>query len=713
MDSSMPSPFTLRAEGGLHAIDRAEVLRALTILIDPGQTFELRALPSGRSRICRGNDLESAVEAAWELSDEKGLYWCLNPVRHDLIGAASNKDILSRRWLLIDVDTQRTDKDSNATNEEKIAAIKVVDAVLDYLVDLLGWPHPLVVDSGNGWHLLFRIDLEIDKLSQQLLKEFLARLADKFDTAETKIDRAVHNAARISKLPGSWARKGPNSEDRPHRFSRLLMSETSVVSFEQIKAVNEALSPHGQAQTNTSPFNQSAYNGKGLESYVRSAIERECGRLMMTFKDRNIQLNASAFSLGQFASWPECNQALVRGLLKRAALQCGLGESETDKTIESGWNAGSLQPRERPIDPRVNGQANVLVSSRIIWAKDIKTRKVQWLWPGRIPLGKMTTFAGQTGMGKTFTMCDIAARITRGAEIPFGGGTCFRKGKVLFISAEDDADDTLVPRFLELDGDPNLLAVMSPEAEENFSLAALELLNACLGDMGDGVVLIAIDPPTSYVGKVDDHNNAQLRGLLGPLKRFCSHWMTTMLFGTHVNKAMAANVEAMARVIGSVAWVAGVRSAHMFCPDPDDKDSSLFIPLKVNNGPRPKGLAYRIENTPSEAGKLIWTGEDDRSADEAMGSVKKKSRGVCAVEWLTARFHECSQWESEELVKAAREAGISRSALWSPEANALPLNRRKRVNAAGEPCWMWIAEAGWPKLETIEPVETLGDKPAY
>jgi hypothetical protein len=349
------------------------------------------------------------------------------------------------------------------------------------------------------------------------------------------------------------------------------------------------------------------------------------------------------------------------------------------------------------MDPRVNGQAQTApTGKRIIWAKDIQTRKVQWLWPNRIPLGKMTTFAGQTGMGKTFTLCDIAARITRGDEIPFCGGQCFQRGKVLFISAEDDADDTLIPRFLELGGDPSLLAILSPEAEENFSLAALDLLNASLADMGSDVLLIAIDPPTSYIGKIDDHNNAQLRGLLGPLKRFCSHHMTTMIFGTHVNKAMGPSVEAMSRVIGSVAWVAGVRSAHMFCPDPDDKNQSLFVPLKVNNGPKPKGIVYKIENTPSAAGRIIWTGEDDRSADEALGKVKRKSRGLSAVEWLTDRFREQASWFAKDLRQAAYEAGISKNALYSPETLALPIRKRKHADANGETYWVWTAENGWP-----------------
>ncbi len=94
-----------------------------------------------------------------------------------------------------------------------------------------------------------------------------------------------------------------------------------------------------------------------------------------------------------------------------------------------------------------------------------------------------------------------------------------------------------------------------------------------------------------------------------------------------------------------------------------------------------------------------------------MGNVKRKSRGVCAVEWLTIQFQKQTAWESDELHKAAREAGVSRSSLWSDEVNALPIQKRRRVNADGQPCWFWIAEGNWPpvvkKDETNKIVETV------
>jgi hypothetical protein len=96
---------------------------------------------------------------------------------------------------------------------------------------------------------------------------------------------------------------------------------------------------------------------------------------------------------------------------------------------------------------------------------------------------------------------------------------------------------------------------------------------------------------------------------------------------------------------------------------------------------------------------IEWVGKTDASMEDAINAVKKKSRGVCAVEWLIDRFRERSEWESEELKKMAIDAGISKNALWSPEVNALPITKKKRVTAGGDTYYVWRANSGWP--ETI------------
>jgi hypothetical protein len=220
--------------------------------------------------------------------------------------------------------------------------------------------------------------------------------------------------------------------------------------------------------------------------------------------------------------------------------------------------------------------------------------------------------------------------------------------------------------------------------------------------------MVAIDPPTSYLGKVDDHRNAELRGLLAPLRRWARDQNVALVFITHVNKPGAHKLEAMSRVMGGVAWVSAVRSAHMFCPDPSNASRRLYLPLKVNNSKPPKGLAYEIVTTKGDLARLNWLEEVDTSADEAMcQTTTRKSSGQSAVEWLTSKFRERSEWRSQDLKEMAREEGLTFNAVFkSSEVNGLPIDKKKRTDPNGEDFWVWVARQGWPRKQSSESSES-------
>ena len=76
-------------------------------------------------------------------------------------------------------------------------------------------------------------------------------------------------------------------------------------------------------------------------------------------------------------------------------------------------------------------------------ADQITPRKLRWLWPERIPLGKVTVFAGLPGQGKSLATVDIAARLTRGAEYPDVANP-MPPSEVWLVAGEDDPEDVLV-----------------------------------------------------------------------------------------------------------------------------------------------------------------------------------------------------------------------------------------------------------------------------
>jgi hypothetical protein len=204
----------------------ANVARWTAVLIGHGGAVEVRSLGTQKkeSRVfAPGTDpLEIARHAlVWGEMGAK-VYLTMNPVRpgHPATKAASDGDIVARHWLLIDVDPARP-ADTSATDEEKRRARLVIDAIRDELCRR-GWPESVLADSGNGLHLLYRVDLPNDENAKALVKAILTSLARRFDTPDVRVDTSVCNASRITKFYGTTARKGECTPERPHRPSALL-----------------------------------------------------------------------------------------------------------------------------------------------------------------------------------------------------------------------------------------------------------------------------------------------------------------------------------------------------------------------------------------------------------------------------------------------------------------------------------------------------------
>ena len=159
-------------------------------------------------------------------------YITLNAVRRDLLARAANRvvaharnttkdeDIVRRRWCPIDFDAVRP-AGISATDGEHQAALDRARQCRDWLCEQ-GWPEPVFADSGNGAHLLYRIELPNDGPSCELLKHGLEALAFQFGDGSVVVDQATYNASRVWKLYGTLAAKGENLAERPHRLAKLL-----------------------------------------------------------------------------------------------------------------------------------------------------------------------------------------------------------------------------------------------------------------------------------------------------------------------------------------------------------------------------------------------------------------------------------------------------------------------------------------------------------
>jgi hypothetical protein len=195
--------------------------------------LELRAIsPSKKpiSQLFKGKCFAStdALKLAFEKEALRlnaagyNIYYVMNPIHEEFAsGSATDKDIAYRDLLLIDID-KIGHKGESSTDEELEAARLLSEQIEEYLQPL-GWDEPIRLMSGNGYHLYYILDeLSNDEKNKALIEFLLRELADKFNNDVVGVDKVVFNASRITKVPGTIARKGLNTKERPHRMAVVL-----------------------------------------------------------------------------------------------------------------------------------------------------------------------------------------------------------------------------------------------------------------------------------------------------------------------------------------------------------------------------------------------------------------------------------------------------------------------------------------------------------
>ncbi|MEN6341187.1 MAG: DUF5906 domain-containing protein [Methanospirillum sp.] len=278
-----------KPEPAIEPTDAGYVLKlgireSLEALMAPGQVFEIRAFREGRVNSGYFDNAAAAAVAVDPLDGlAEGIYFTPNPVNPALLARRANRikpsmgrdsstadvDIIARRWLLVDIDPVRPSGVSSTDDEHRAAmglALEIAEAL-----ELLGWPDPVIGDSGNGAHLLYRIDLPNDDESTALVKGTLAALDRLFSTDQAKVDTGVFNPSRIWKAYGTVAKKGDSIASRPHRRSGLVAVPDALapVTRQQLEIVAAKASDRQPAEPKKAASSRTPGEALDLGKWLR------------------------------------------------------------------------------------------------------------------------------------------------------------------------------------------------------------------------------------------------------------------------------------------------------------------------------------------------------------------------------------------------------------------------------------------------------------
>lgn len=216
-----------------------------------------------------------------------------------------------------------------------------------------------------------------------------------------------------------------------------------------------------------------------------------------------------------------------------------------------------------PISSQLEKLARRLISHR---ASDLKPERLVWVWPGRIPEGKLVLLGGPPGLGKSQLTAFISAVVSNGGTWPCGEGSTL-PGDVIFMSAEDGIRDTIVPRLMAAGADTSRVHIVAAATKpdgtgrKTFSLKTdVDLLEAKAKEIGS-VRLIIVDPISAYMGGADGNGNVETREVLEPLAEMADRLRIAVVAVTHLNKGGAGGQSALNRFAGSIAFVAAARAA--------------------------------------------------------------------------------------------------------------------------------------------------------
>jgi putative DNA primase/helicase len=322
---------------------------------------------------------------------------------------------------------------------------------------------------------------------------------------------------------------------------------------------------------------------------------------------------------------------------------------------------------------------------KLKWLDAIDPERTEWLWDNRIARGALNLFSGDPGQGKSQITCDLAARTSTGERWPDQDpGTRRRKpASVIILNAEDRTENIILPRLIAVGADLSRVAVIDSvlrfdrDGKPAKGFLSLQEDIAALDKMlseTDDVALIIIDPISAYLGSVKSHNDAEVRGVLGPLSALAETHNIAVLYIAHMNKG--GDPKAIYRTQGSVAFVAAARSAYGVSVHPDDKDKEdprrIFGPVKTNHAKSCASLEFEIvsKNVTSDSDPLPiptscvkWGGKSDVSIEEALTSGEKKQTLKDKAKVWLREYLEDGETLSTQVHKDGKAQGFSQRTL--------------------------------------------------
>ena len=444
--------------------DEPMIRQTIGLLKPNNELFEVRIIGKGnRKRIISGyfTDADTLIQQ-FDTIDPRStnMYITINKVneacysreQHDCFRVTDTQthdhEIDSYEWLFIDLDPVRVTEISS-TNEELEEARIVSDKVYQYMKGL-GFNEPVRGMSGNGHHLLYRIDLLNTDENKKLVERCLTNLAAMFNNGKVKIDIVNHNQGRVCKLYGTLAQKGSNTKSRPHRMSKLTYVPDQIKSngADLLRSLANELPEVPKIQKRSVSISGEFDIENWMDEHGLKPIKTESGMDCTIYPLANCPFDPShtngdskIFKYSNGAIAFKCHHNSCRGKMwqdVRELLEPGAYDNkneEEERAIEEGWKHHKqylVVQKTNDIEVVKKG----LPKLKAISAYDLQHKEFEeryYAVEGMIPEGE-TVIAAPPKTGKSWLMLDMCLKVAEGQSF-LGFET--KQSDTLYLALED------------------------------------------------------------------------------------------------------------------------------------------------------------------------------------------------------------------------------------------------------------------------------------
>jgi putative DNA primase/helicase len=368
-----------------------------------------------------------------------------------------------------------------------------------------------------------------------------------------------------------------------------------------------------------------------------------------------------------------------------------------------------------------NGNQGQLVVQRM---DTIKAEKIDWIWPGKLPLGMFSIFAGRMGSGKGLTWSDIVARITTGRDWPDGAPNTLGGPQMVLIAATEDDPAKVVRPRLEAAGTDLTKVLWLKRVEKVETIRRkekkskrhlildrdLDYLHGALINHKD-IALVILDPLSSFFNiKITD--DKEVRPYMDLITLMCARSGAGLLAISHTNKR--SDVDSTQRILGASSIAGSARMIWNFAYNPDDKTERLMSLVKSNIGAT-KGQKFRVkpamvrleDGLEAETACCEWLGDHDEDADEVMQKSRENKftgdrQKDMAMAFIRMKLSDGMK-PARDLYREADKEGIAEKTLQRAKY-ALGVRSVPNPNGGKGWCWTMAPQAEDP---TIKPQEVM------